>query len=159
MTSHGEIQKILKLQSKIDAKEVKISGLVHKLKKEEAEKEFLKRLLAAAQNKASEKWRIPVYWSPYHQNSRSREHQLIAKSQKKAVVFVLVRRWDVVCVDGMFLLASPVLCALCALVLPVSCVWSCVLWPHASYLVLLIFCELKYFDIMFCDIMQHIYYL
>ena len=51
----------MKLQSKIDAKEVKISGLVHKLKKEEAEKEFLKRLLAAAQNKASEKWRILVY--------------------------------------------------------------------------------------------------
>ena len=61
MTSHGEIQKIWKLQSKIDAKEVKISGLVHKLKKEEAEMEFLKRLLAAAQNKASEKWRILVY--------------------------------------------------------------------------------------------------
>jgi len=49
------------LQSKIDAKEVKISGLVDTLEKEKAAKLSLECQLAAAQKKASEKWRIPVY--------------------------------------------------------------------------------------------------
>ena len=49
------------MQSKIDAKEVKISGLVDTLEKEKAAKLSLERQLAAAQKKASEKWRIPVY--------------------------------------------------------------------------------------------------
>ncbi|KAG2562770.1 uncharacterized protein LOC120644724 isoform X1 [Panicum virgatum] len=61
VTSQGEIRKIWKLQSKIDAKEVKISGLVDTLEKEKAAKLSLERQLAAAQKKASEKWRIPVY--------------------------------------------------------------------------------------------------
>ena len=61
VTSQGEIRKIWKLQSKIDAKEVKISGLVDTLEKEKAAKLSLECQLAAAQKKASEKWRIPVY--------------------------------------------------------------------------------------------------
>ncbi|KAG2651057.1 hypothetical protein PVAP13_1NG074319 [Panicum virgatum] len=61
VTSQGEIRKIWKLQSKIDAKEVKISGFVDTLEKEKAAKLSLERQLAAAQKKASEKWRIPVY--------------------------------------------------------------------------------------------------
>jgi len=61
VTSQGEIRKIWKLQSKIDAKEVKISGLVDTLEKEKAAKLSLEHQLAAAQKKASEKWRIPVY--------------------------------------------------------------------------------------------------
>ncbi|XP_039777353.1 uncharacterized protein LOC120644729 isoform X2 [Panicum virgatum] len=61
VTSQGEIRKIWKLQSKIDAKKVKISGLVDTLEKEKAAKLALECQLAAAQKKASEKWRIPVY--------------------------------------------------------------------------------------------------